>query len=87
MALERGLTIVPHCWKTGISISATAHLAFVTNHCDFIEFMPPQLCVETLRRELAKEELVLVDGQIPLPTKPGLGVELNEGVLERFKVA
>jgi L-alanine-DL-glutamate epimerase-like enolase superfamily enzyme len=87
MALERGLTIVPHCWKTGISISATAHLAFVTNHCDFIEFMPPQLCVETLRRELVKEELVLVDGQIPLPTKPGLGVELNEGVLERFKVA
>ena len=87
MALERGLTIVPHCWKTGISISATAHLAFVTNHCDFIEFMPPQLCVETLRRELVKEKLVLVDGQIPLPTKPGLGVELNEGVLERFKVA
>ena len=30
MAAERGLTIVPHCWKTGISISATAHLAFVT---------------------------------------------------------
>ena len=28
MATERGLTIVPHCWKTGISISATAHLAF-----------------------------------------------------------
>ena len=22
-------TIVPHCWKTGVSISATAHLAFV----------------------------------------------------------
>ncbi len=22
MAKERGLTIVPHCWKTGISISA-----------------------------------------------------------------
>jgi L-alanine-DL-glutamate epimerase-like enolase superfamily enzyme len=87
MALERGLTIVPHCWKTGISISATAHLAFVTNHCDFIEFMPPQLCVETLRRELVKEELVLENGQILLPTKPGLGVELNDGVLEKFRVA
>ena len=33
MAKARGRSIVPHCWKTGISISATAHLAFVTSHC------------------------------------------------------
>ena len=59
MAKERGLIIVPHCWKTGISISATAHLAFVTDHCAFIEYLPPQLCHERLRRELAHEELVL----------------------------
>ena len=57
MAAERGLIIVPHCWKTGISISATAHLAFVTDHCAFIEYLPPQLCHERLRRELATEEL------------------------------
>ena len=31
MAAERGRIIVPHCWKTGISISATAHLAFITS--------------------------------------------------------
>ncbi|MEM7026002.1 MAG: mandelate racemase/muconate lactonizing enzyme family protein, partial [Pseudomonadota bacterium] len=41
MAKERGLTIVPHCWKTGVSISATAHLAFATPHCAFIEYLPP----------------------------------------------
>lgn len=87
MAAERGLTIVPHCWKTGISISATAHLAFVTNHCAFIEYLPPQLCVERLRRELAQEELVLENGTIPLPTRPGLGVELDYDVLERYTVA
>lgn len=87
MAAERGMTIVPHCWKTGISISATAHLAFVTNHCAFIEYLPPQLCVERLRRELAHEELVLEDGTIPLPNKPGLGVEIDHEVLERFTVA
>jgi len=87
MAAERGLTIVPHCWKTGISISATAHLAFVTNHCAFIEYLPPQLCVERLRRELAHEELVLENGTIPLPTRPGLGVELDYDVLERYTVA
>ena len=88
MAKQRGLTIVPHCWKTGISISGTAHLAFVTNHCAFIEYLPPQLCHERLRRELAAEELVLgADGTIALPVKPGLGVEVDWDVVKRYKVA
>jgi len=88
MAKERGLTIVPHCWKTGISISATAHLAFVTQHCAFIEYLPPQLCVERLRRELAQEELEFrSDGTIPLPKRPGLGVEIDWDVVKRYKVA
>ncbi|MDP1700902.1 MAG: mandelate racemase/muconate lactonizing enzyme family protein [Aestuariivirga sp.] len=88
MAKARGRTIVPHCWKTGISISATAHLAFVTNHCAFIEYLPPQLCHERLRRELAQEELVFrPDGTIPLPAKPGLGVEVDWDVVKRYKAA
>lgn len=88
MAKERGRIIVPHCWKTGISISGTAHLAFVTNHCAFIEYLPPQLCHERLRRELAHEELVLnADGTIPLPMKPGLGVDVDWDVVKRYTVA
>jgi L-alanine-DL-glutamate epimerase-like enolase superfamily enzyme len=87
MARERGLTIVPHCWKTGVSISATAHLAFATPHCAFIEYLPPQLCEETLRKELVAEELQLVDGAIVRPTRPGLGVELNWDALNAYKVA
>jgi L-alanine-DL-glutamate epimerase-like enolase superfamily enzyme len=87
MAAERGRIVVPHCWKTGISISATAHLAFVTPHCAFIEYLPPQLCHERLRRELAQEELVLDDGLIALPKKPGLGIEVDWDVVRRYTVA
>src|SRR6185369_6194321 len=50
-----GRIIVPHCWKTGLSVTATAHLAFNTPNCAFIEYLPPHLCVETLRRELVQE--------------------------------
>jgi L-alanine-DL-glutamate epimerase-like enolase superfamily enzyme len=87
MAAERGRIIVPHCWKTGISISATAHLAFVTPHCAFIEYLPPQLCHERLRRELAQEELRLEKGVIPLPEKPGLGIEVDWEAVRRYTVA
>ena len=86
MARRRRRLVVPHCWKTGISVSATAHLAFVTPHCPFIEYLPPQICEETLRRELVVEDLELVDGVISRPTRPGLGVELNREALQRFRV-
>jgi L-alanine-DL-glutamate epimerase-like enolase superfamily enzyme len=85
LAEKRNLTIVPHLWKTGISIAAAAHLAATTPNCTFIEFLPGALCESSLRRELVSTELEMVDGEIPLPRRPGLGIELNREALERFK--
>ena len=86
MAAERGRLIVPHCWKTGIGISASLHLAAVTPHCPFIEFMPAELCDSLLRKELLLEDLSLQDGALPLPTKPGLGIELNPDAIKRYSI-
>ena len=86
MAGQRGRKIVPHAWKTGISIAAAAHLAAATAHCPYIEFLPAELCESELRRELVADELVLRDGKIALPRKPGLGIELNRDALERYRV-
>ncbi len=85
MAAERGRLIVPHCWKTGIGIAASAHLAAVTPHCPYIEFLPADLCDSLLRKELVLDDLQMVNGRIPLPEKPGLGVEVDPGALERFR--
>jgi L-alanine-DL-glutamate epimerase-like enolase superfamily enzyme len=87
LAAAHSRIIVPHCWKTGLSVTATAHLAFNTPHCAFIEYLPPHLCVETLRRELVQEGFDFVGGRILPPNRPGLGIELNEEVLRRYKVA
>ena len=86
MAAQRGRQIVPHCWKTGISIAATAHLAAVTPHCPYIEFMPTNLCDSQLRKDLVDDELQIIDGVIPLPEKPGLGIEVNMDALRAFEV-
>ena len=51
--------------------------AFVTPGIAFIEYLPSRLCIEKLRRELAMEDLVLEDGEILSPARPGLGVEIN----------
>jgi L-alanine-DL-glutamate epimerase-like enolase superfamily enzyme len=54
-------------------------------HCPYIEFLPAALSESALRRELVIDDLELVGGQIALPHKPGLGIELNEEALERFR--
>ena len=87
LAAERGRMIVPHGWKTGITVAATAHLAAVTPHMPFFEYVPQQVAESRLRRELVADELVLVDGRLALPARPGLGIELNRDVLDEFEQA
>jgi L-alanine-DL-glutamate epimerase-like enolase superfamily enzyme len=87
LAKARGVKIVPHLWKTGISIAAAAHMAAATPHCAFIEFLPANLCESALRKELVKDELQLVNGVVPLPKRPGLGVELDRAALRKFREA
>lgn len=54
--------------------------------CAFIEYLPSELADSRLRRELVKGDFELVDGRIPLPQAPGLGITLNEAALEEFRV-
>jgi L-alanine-DL-glutamate epimerase-like enolase superfamily enzyme len=85
LAAERGRLIVPHGWKTGITVAATAHLAAVTPHMPFFEYVPQQVAESRLRRDLVADEVALVDGELALPQRPGLGIELNRDVLEEFE--
>ncbi|MEO1108939.1 MAG: mandelate racemase/muconate lactonizing enzyme family protein [Pseudomonadota bacterium] len=85
MAAEKGLTIVPHCWKTGVSTAATAHFAAVTPHCKFIEYLPQELCIETLRKELTTGGVIMKDGVITgIDDAPGYGINLNWDAVKAF---
>lgn len=86
MAQDRGRLIVPHCWKSGIGIAASAHMAAAIPNCPFIEFLPAELCDSALRRDLVEDELNIVGGKIELPKKPGLGFELNRDALYHYAV-
>lgn len=85
LAAEHGLTVVPHGWKTGITVAATAHLAAITPQLPFFEFVPPAMAESRLRRELCRDELAIqADGTLPLPARPGLGIDLDRAALATF---
>jgi L-alanine-DL-glutamate epimerase-like enolase superfamily enzyme len=87
MAAERGRAIVPHAWKTALSITAATHLAAASSNCIFIEYLPAALTDSVLRKSLVQEDIVMHDGMIDPPTRPGLGVTVSREVLDWFRVS
>ena len=41
----------------------------------------------TLRNEITRQQITCRDGYLDVPCEPGLGVELNEEALEKYRVA
>jgi L-alanine-DL-glutamate epimerase-like enolase superfamily enzyme len=86
IAADRGRKVVPHCWKSGIGIAASLHLAASCDCCPYIEFLPVELAESPLRRELLLGDFRLVDGQIAVPERPGLGIELDRDALWKYRI-
>jgi L-alanine-DL-glutamate epimerase-like enolase superfamily enzyme len=87
MAEDRDLTVVPHLWKTGISVAAAAHLAASSPNCPYIEFLSSELSESALRRYLLLDGPEMEGGSIRFPDKPGLGIDLDRDALQTFEEA
>jgi len=86
LAAMHGVLVVPHCWKTGINAAAARHFQAATVNAPFVEMLSPELFDSPLRAELVAPEPHVEAGHIPLPTLPGLGVELVPETVARYSV-
>jgi L-alanine-DL-glutamate epimerase-like enolase superfamily enzyme len=74
---------VPHAWKSGILVAATLHFAATLPEIPFVEY---SVATSPLRRDLVRSSVQVVDGRARIPQSPGLGVDLNEEIVERYRV-
>ena len=83
--------VIPHAWGSGIGLAAA--LQFVaslppTPVCD----TPVELMLEfdqsshPFRLDLINDGIVVEDGYIYVPDKPGIGVDVNLDILEKYSV-
>jgi L-alanine-DL-glutamate epimerase-like enolase superfamily enzyme len=79
LARRRGRRCVLHAWSTGIIKAATLHVLAAMPDAEYFEY-----CVQEteLNQRLVDERFELVDGEVEIPTRPGLGVTLDEEVLQ-----
>jgi L-alanine-DL-glutamate epimerase-like enolase superfamily enzyme len=87
LAAQTGRSVVPHAWKTGITLAATAHLATVRPEVERFEFLHPETCESRLRKELTVDEVRVTPQGVTVPQAPGLGFQLNREALEEFATA
>jgi L-rhamnonate dehydratase len=73
---------VPHAWKSGILVAATLHFAATLQDIPFVEYT---MADSPLRRDLVRTDVQVTHGAARIPQTPGLGVELNEEIVARYR--
>jgi L-alanine-DL-glutamate epimerase-like enolase superfamily enzyme len=84
MCQTHGRRPVPHCFSTGINLTASLHWMASVPNGDLVEYC---LRPSPLMRKLVKNLPPLVDGRVPVPDGPGLGIELDQDIINEFRVA
>ena len=83
-----GAVLMPHSYASGISDYANVHMQVASMQIPLIEFRTIEPVTSILRRDLVHPAMPeVVDGWIAPPTGPGLGIELDMELVNRFRVA
>lgn len=86
LARVRGALVCPGNWSTQALGTATVHLAAYSPISPFIEFAPAEIYPSPLRTALQELGCPVVDGAIGLPSRPGIGFDLPDDLIENFQV-
>jgi L-rhamnonate dehydratase len=81
---RRSVEVVPHCFSTGVLVAASLHFAAMLDRPTYSEF---SVAVSPLVNDLLTEPFRLHEGKLAIPAGPGLGIRLDDDVVESMRVA
>ncbi len=80
-AYDHNIMMVSHGWNSAVGLAADLHLAAAMPNARWVEYITPSPYID----ELITQPFQLdEDGMLPIPTKPGLGIELDPGGLAKY---
>jgi L-alanine-DL-glutamate epimerase-like enolase superfamily enzyme len=78
-----GVDVCPHAWLTDLLTSASLHLNAVLERSLFLEY---NVCESPMLREIIRNPVEMdSSGVIRVPEGPGLGIEIDENAMKRFR--
>ncbi len=82
-ATRHQIECVPHAWLTDLLKAASLHLNAYLMQSVYLEY---NVSSASLMNKLCKVPIQMKDGYISVPQGPGLGVEPDEKVIEKYRV-
>jgi L-alanine-DL-glutamate epimerase-like enolase superfamily enzyme len=80
VAAER-VKLVPHSWSSAINTAAALHVFAASPNAHVFEIKPNR---SPMQHELVAQPIEQRDGWIDVPNAPGLGIEVDEEVVNRY---
>jgi L-rhamnonate dehydratase len=85
LAWDRGLPVANHGFTTYINVTAALHWLNSIPNALICEFVAEE--DTNLREFVTRQKLRAQDGYLEIPDEPGLGIDLDEAAIQRFRVA
>lgn len=82
-AKRRQVPIIPHNFKSGLLMSATLQYIAALPNAKYLEYCGQET---VLSRSLVMEPVTVKDGYVDIPSKPGLGVEVNMETVNKYRI-
>lgn len=83
MATRMQIDCAPHAWLTDLLKASSLHLNAYLMNALYLEY---NVSTASILTRLCQQPIQMQDGYIPVPDGPGLGVEVDEEMVKRFRV-
>ncbi len=81
MARDHGVRFIPHGWNTALGLAADLHLASAFPDTDLVEYLTGSPFIDEITAGGWKLDS---DGMLPIPTTPGLGIDIDLAALAEY---
>ncbi len=85
LAVDRGVPVVNHGFTTYINVAAALHFLNSIPNSFILEFVVEE--ETTLRDHITRQKFAARDGYLDIPDAPGLGIDLNEEGISKYRVS
>jgi L-alanine-DL-glutamate epimerase-like enolase superfamily enzyme len=81
MAQDHGLKMIPHGWNTAVGLAADLQLASAFSKTDLVEYLDGSPFIDGI---VVRPWQLDEEGMLPIPGRPGLGLDLDRDALARY---
>lgn len=83
MVEDYNIGLIPHAWSSDILTATTLQFLAYIKKAYFVEF---NVSTGEISRKLSRNPITMKEGYVEIPERPGTGIEVDESVIQKYRV-